>query len=108
MSCVLSYVVSGKVLTFGRQIHGDPFLCSYVVFWPIDSGISSLPLFDSLDLSPVICRSYNWGEGGILIENRFYGVVVSMSNYHPRRSGFVYRLYSIHFSRTIWSGTGST
>ena len=37
-----------------------------------------------------------------------FGIVVSMSNCHPRGPGFGTRLYSRNFSGSIGSGTGST
>ena len=36
------------------------------------------------------------------------GVVVSMSDNHPRGPGFDSRLYFRNFSGNIWSGIGST
>ena len=53
------------------------------------------------------------GEASWFVETMFttdhlLGIVVSMSDCHPRSPGFDSRLYPRNFSASIGSGTGST
>ena len=45
----------------------------------------------------------------LLIKDRLFGIVVGMSDYHPRGSGFDSRLYPRNFSRSrVWNGVHPT
>ena len=44
----------------------------------------------------------------VIIIDHLFGIVVSMSDCHPRGHGFDSRLYYRNFSESIGSGTGST
>ena len=58
-----------------------------------------------------LCKCNYVGEkilGIIIIKDHLLGIVVSMSDCHPRGPEFESRLYYRNFSGSIGSGTGST
>ena len=78
-------------------------LHTYSVFLPIELFLASRPPVPSVE--PLVPGKNNTN---INIKDHLFGIVVSMSDCHPRGPGFDSRLYPRNFSISIGSGTGST
>ena len=53
-------------------------------------------------------NAFSFNFYGFCTRDHLFGIVVSMSDCHPRGPGFDSRLYPRNFSGSIGSGTGST
>ena len=55
-----------------------------------------------------VCKLIIFAPFCVFYQFHLFGIVVSMSDYHPRGPGFDSRLYPTNYSGSIGSGTGST